>query len=56
MIGIAFAQQIHLRVQATDIRKNFDGLVGIVTTELQKVRHGVFAFVNKRREKMKILL
>jgi len=40
------------------MRKNFDGLIGMVTTGLSKdpVKDGVFVFVNKRRDKMKILL
>jgi transposase len=40
------------------MRKNFDGLVGLVTGQLRKdpLRDGAFVFVNKRRDKMKILL
>lgn len=40
------------------MRKNFDGLVGLVTSGLGKdpVRDGAFVFVNKRRDKMKILI
>jgi transposase len=58
MIGFSLAAQIHLCLQPTDMRKNFDGLMGLVTTGLGKdpVRDGAFVFVNKRRDKMKILL
>ncbi len=58
MIGFSFGSQIHLCLQPTDMRKNFDGLIGMVTTGLSKdpVKDGVFVFVNKRRDKMKILL
>lgn len=58
MIGSLFAGQIHLYLQPTDMRKNFDGLVGLITSGLGKdpVHDGAFVFVNKRRDKMKILL
>jgi transposase len=58
MIGFSLANQIHLCLQPTDMRKNFDGLIGIVATGLGKdpVKDGAFVFVNKRRDKMKILL
>jgi transposase len=58
MIGFSFATRIHLYTQPTDMRKNFDGLVGLVSTGLGKdpVKDGVFVFVNRRRDKMKILL
>ena len=58
MIGFSLSHQIHLCLQPTDMRKNFDGLVGLVASGLGKdpVRDGAFVFVNKRRDKMKILL
>lgn len=58
MIGFSSSAAIHLCLQPTDMRKNFDGLVGLVTRGLHKdpVRDGTFVFVNKRRDKMKILL
>ena len=58
MIGYSFAAPIHLFLPPTDMRKNFDGLVGLVTGSLHKdpVRDGAFVFVNRRRDKMKILL
>lgn len=58
MIGSSFANQIHLCIQPTDMRKNFDGLIGLITVGLGRdpIRDGAFVFVNKRRDKMKILL
>jgi transposase len=58
VIGYSFSAPIHLYLQPTDMRKNFDGLVGLVTSGLGKdpVRDGIFVFVNRRRDKMKILL
>ena len=58
MLGIAFSPRIYLFSQPTDMRKNFDGLTGLVTIHLKKdpIRDGAFVFVNKRRDKMKILL
>jgi len=40
-----------------DMRKSFDGLCGIVQNHLHKdpVRDGVFVFINKQLNKMKIL-
>jgi transposase len=58
MLGIAFSPRIYLFSHPTDMRKNFDGLTGLVTIHLKKdpIRDGAFVFVNKRRDKMKILL
>jgi transposase len=58
MLGFTFAPKIYLFTHATDMRKNFDGLIGLVTLHLKKdpVRDGAFVFVNKRRDKMKILI
>jgi len=40
------------------MRKSFDGLAGIVTNHLRRdpLNDGAFVFVNKRRDRMKILL
>jgi transposase len=58
MLGIVFAPRIYFFSHPTDMRKNFDGLMGLVTLHLKKdpVRDGAFVFVNKRRDKMKILV
>jgi transposase len=58
MLGLSFSSNIHLYTGTTDMRKNFDGLCAIVTSFLKKdpLRDGTFVFVNKRRDRMKILL
>jgi transposase len=58
MLGLSFVPAIYLYSAPTDMRKNFDGLVGLVTGTLHKdpLRDGAFVFVNKRRDKMKILV
>lgn len=58
MISLSFAPAIFLYSHPTDMRKNFDGLSGMVTTELGKdpLRDGAFVFVNRRRDRMKILV
>jgi len=40
------------------MRKSFDGLCGIVINELGRdpVQDGMFAFINKRRDRIKLLL
>lgn len=58
MIGISLRSPIYLFSHPTDMRKSFDGLIGLITTHLylDPVKDGIFVFVNKRRDLMKILL
>jgi transposase len=59
MLGISsFVDRIQLCTHPTDMRKSFDGLIGLVTEGLGKdpLCDGAFVFVNRRRDKMKILL
>jgi transposase len=58
MFGLSLSAQIYLYSHPTDMRKSFNGLSGIVTNELKlnPVKDGIFVFVNKRRNRMKILL
>jgi transposase len=58
MIGLSLARQIYLYEAPTDMRKSFDGLVGLISSGLNKdpVNDGVFVFINGRRDRMKILL
>ena len=58
MIGFSLSTLLYLYSHPADMRKSFDGLAGLVTNELQlnPMNDGLFIFVNKRRDRMKILL
>lgn len=58
MFNFAHSVPVHLCCTPTDMRKNFDGLCAIISTHFKKdpLRDGMFVFVNKPRDKMKILL
>ena len=58
MLGFAFSEKIYLYSMPTDMRKSFNGLSGIVINQLQKdpVRDGMFIFINKRRDRLKVLV
>ena len=57
MLNFGFSQPIHLCCTPIDMRKSFDGLCGIITNSFKKdpTLDGIFAFVNKQRNKMKLL-
>ena len=57
MIGIPDNLPIYLCTEPVDFRKGFDGLTGIVTTQLkQSVTGGaLFLFVNRKRDRVKAL-
>jgi transposase len=58
MLNFAFSLPVHLCCTPTDMRKNFDGLCSIITSSLKKdpLRDGIFVFVNKQRDRMKLLV
>ena len=58
MFGLGPATRIYVALGATDLRKGFDGLYGIVRDKLGlEVRSGhLFLFTNARRNRLKILL
>lgn len=58
MVGLSVFPKVFLCTSPTDMRKNFDGLVGIVTMhmKLDPIMDGAFVFVNRSRDKMKILV
>lgn len=58
MPGFALGSQIYLYSQPTDMRKAFDGLAGLVAGDLglDPIKDGAFVFVNRRRDRMKILV
>lgn len=57
MLSIPSNATIYMAVQPVDMRKSFDGLSGLVTSVFQQnVFDGhLFLFVNRRRDRMKIL-
>ncbi len=57
MFSLSNALRYRLYNTPTDMRKSFDGLCGIIHRELEsKPAQGeVFVFINKRRDKIKLL-
>ena len=58
MFSISNHQRFYLYSEATDMRKGFDGLSGLVRNVMgQDPLNGwVFIFVNRRRNRMKLLV
>ncbi len=57
MIVVPFSATIYLCTVATDMRKGFDGLSGIIRTEFGREPNdgSLFLFINRRRDRIKIL-
>ena len=57
MIFSDHSVRVWLCQQATDMRKSFKGLVGLVKTQLKEdpLSGHLFVFVNKRKTQMKVL-
>ena len=57
MIAIPSGSAIYLCTTATDMRKSFDGLSGIVRGEFGREPNdgSLFLFINRRRDRIKIL-
>ena len=57
MLSIAADTRIVVAAGATDMRKGFDGLQGIVSGVLEQdpLSGHLFLFINRRRDKLKIL-
>jgi hypothetical protein len=57
MLSVPPRVQVFASLTATDMRKSFDGLVGIVEKELrQSIESGqLFLFFNRRRDRVKLL-
>ena len=57
MLSITTGTRIFVAADATDMRKGFDGLQGLVSGVLEQdpLCGHLFLFVNRRRDKLKIL-
>lgn len=57
MLSLASSTRIFVAAGATDMRKGFNGLQGIVASQLEQdpLSGCLFLFVNRRRDKLKIL-
>jgi len=57
MLSIAAGTRIFVASGATDMRKGFDGLQGLVTSVLEQdpLSGHLFLFINRRCDKLKIL-
>lgn len=57
MFTLSSSNRFHLYSQATDMRKSFDGLAGVVQNTLgnNPLNGDVFIFINRRRDKIKLL-
>lgn len=57
MFGLGPATKVYLAVGATDMRKGFDGLYGLVRDRLlcEPISGNLFLFSNARRNRLKVL-
>lgn len=57
MLNFAPELKIYLHAGPVDMRKSYDGLFGIVSTSFERdVRDGgLFLFINRRRDRLKLL-
>ena len=58
MLHLSAAVQYYLYTGITDMRKGFDSLCGIVSSQmkLDAVSGAIFIFINRRRNQVKLLL
>ncbi len=57
MLSVSSSTRIFISIGATDMRKGFDGLCGLVANELKQdpLSGALFLFINRRRDRMKVL-
>ena len=58
MIGLTSHHSYYLYDDVCDMRKGFDGLSGIITQQMERspLDGSVYLFVNRRRDRMKMLV
>lgn len=58
MLSLTSSLRFFVYAHATDMRKSFDGLSGLVTSALSRdpASGDVYVFINRRRDRMKLLL
>jgi transposase len=57
MLSLALPVEIYFCTQATDMRRGFDGLLRMAEEHLSRdvLRGGLYMFVNRRRDRVKLL-
>jgi transposase len=57
MLSLSLPVEIYLSVEPADMRKAFDGLLALAVDHLGRdpFRGGLFVFLNRRRDRMKLL-
>lgn len=57
MFGLSAAVRVYLAAEPADMRKSFDGLAALVSAglDLDPLSGHLFVFLNKRRDRLKIL-
>ncbi len=57
MLGIGHATRIYLAIEATDMRKSFEGLSGLIREKLREdpLSGHLFLFCNKPRNRLKMV-
>lgn len=58
MIGLTSHHQYYLYTGICDMRKGFDGLSGLVSSQMYRssLDGSVYMFINRRRDRMKLLV
>ena len=58
MFGLSIHHRYYLYRPATDMRKGFDGLCGLIreSMDMDPLNGSVYIFINKRRDRMKLLV